>query len=84
MKTLNCSFITAGVAIITQDLVLLSKIATCISYNADSCLLSHKGITLLMLPLTYEGLAGIITRNGRHVSYALLECFACISINFRL
>ena len=31
----------------------------CISYSADNCLLSHKGIILLMLPLTYEGLAGI-------------------------
>ena len=39
--------------------MLLSKIATCISYSADSYLLSHKGITLLMVPLTYEGLAGI-------------------------
>ena len=39
--------------------MLLSRIATCISYSADSCFLSHKGIILLMLTLTYEGLAGI-------------------------
>ena len=31
----------------------------CISNSADSCLLSHKGIILLILLLTYEGLAGI-------------------------
>ena len=31
----------------------------CISYSADSCLLSHEEIILLMLPLTYEGLVGI-------------------------
>ena len=29
------------------------------SYNADSCLLSHKGITPLTLSLTYENLASI-------------------------
>ena len=33
----------------------------CIPYNEDSCLLPHKGIILLMLPLalSYEHLAGI-------------------------
>ena len=42
-----------------QGWVLLSRIATCISYSTDSCLLSHKGIIFLMLPLTYDDLAGI-------------------------
>ena len=34
---------------------------TCMPYSADSCLLSHNdiGIILLMLPLTYKGLASI-------------------------
>ena len=35
-----------------------NRIAMCISYSADSCLLSHKEIVLLMLLLTYEDLAG--------------------------
>ena len=53
MKTLNCSFITVGVEYnyyYTRLSVIIKDSYTCISYSADSCLLSHKGIILLILP----------------------------------